>query len=57
MYLILIKSVVHGYGRGTRLGTCLVYATCVVAFVACMYGDEFSVMYLILLQSVVDGHG
>ena len=27
----LIVLVVHGYGRGMRLGTCLVYTTCVVA--------------------------
>ena len=57
MYLILLKSAVHRHGRGTRLGTCLVYAPCVVAFVACVNADEFSVMYLILLNSVVHGHG
>ena len=56
MFLVLIKSVVHGNGRGTRLSTCLVYATYVVSFVACVNGDRFSVMYLILLQSVVHGH-
>ena len=57
MSLILIKSVVHGNGRGTHLGTSLVYPACVVAFVACVTGDKFSVMCLILLQSVVHGHG
>ena len=49
MYLISLKSVVHGHGRGTRLGTCLVYAECVMAFVACVNGDKSSVMYLVLL--------
>ena len=42
--------VVHGHGRGTRLGTCLVYATFVLVFVACFNGYEFSVLYLILLH-------
>ena len=41
MYLILLDSVVHRHGWGTRLGTCLVYATCVMAIVAWMTGDEF----------------
>ena len=31
----------HGHGRGTCLYTCLVYAACVVAFVASVNGDEF----------------
>ena len=31
--------VVHGHGRGKRLGTCLVCTTCVVAIVACKTGD------------------
>ena len=39
------------------LGTCLVNAACVVAFVACVNSDRFSVMYLILLQSLMHGHG
>ena len=43
--------------KGTGLGTCLVYAPCVVAFVACVNADKFFVMYLILLNSVVHGHG
>ena len=47
----------QGHGRGTRLGTCLVNAACVVAFVARMNADKFSVMYLILLKSPVHGHG
>ena len=38
---------VHGHGRGMCLGTCLVYAACVMAFVACINGDEFSVIYLV----------
>ena len=43
--------------EGTHLRTCLVYATCVIAFVACVDSDEFSVLYLILLKSLVHGHG
>ena len=57
MSLVFFTSAVHVHGRGTGLGTCLVYAPCVVAFVACVNADEFSVMYLILLNSVVQGHG
>ena len=48
---------VHGHGRGTCLCTCLVYAACIVAFVACENADKFSVMYLILLKSPMHGHG
>ena len=44
--------VVHGHGRGMRLGTCLVSAAFVVAFVACINGYEFSVLYLILLHQL-----
>ena len=40
-----------------RLGTCLVNAACVVAFGACVNADKFSVMYLILLKSLMLGHG
>ena len=57
MYLVLLKSAVHGHGRGKRLGTCLLYAPCVVAFVAYVNAYKFSVIYLILLNSVVHGHG
>ena len=46
---------VHGHGRDTLLSTCLVYVACVVAFVACVNGDEFSVMYLILLHQLCIG--
>ena len=45
----------HGHGRGTCLCTCLVYAACVVAFVVCVNGDEFSVMYLVLLHQFCMG--
>ena len=31
--------VLHGHGRGKRLGTCLVCTACVVAIVACNTGD------------------
>ena len=40
-----------------RLGTCLVNATCVVVFVACVNADKFSVIYLILLKSLMHRHG
>ena len=56
MYLILLKSVVHEYARGTLVSTRLVYAMCVVAFVDCINGDNFSVMRLTLLKSVVNGY-
>ena len=53
MYFILLKSTVHRHEGGTRLGTCLVNAACVVGFVACVNADKFSVMYLILLKSLM----
>ena len=46
MYLILLKSLMHGHGRCTRLGTCLVYTPCVVGFVPCENADKFSVCVL-----------
>ena len=46
-----------GVEEGTHLSTCLVYAACVMAFVASVNADQFSVMYLILLKSLVHGHG
>ena len=52
-----MTPVVHGHGRGMRLSTFLMYAACVVAFVAYRNGDKFSVMHLILLKSVVHKHG
>ena len=57
MYFILLKSVVHRHEGGTRLGTWLVNAACVVGFVACVNADKFPVMYLILLKSLMHGHG
>ena len=57
MYFSLLKSAVHRHERGTRLGTCLVNAACVVAFVACVNADKFSVMYLIFIKSLMHGHG
>ena len=41
--------------RGMRLCTWLVYAAFVVAFVACVNGYEFSVLYLILLLQLCMG--
>ena len=43
----------HGHGRGTRLGTCLVHQQCVsyvVAFAACVTADKCSVLFLISLH-------
>ena len=36
--------------EGTHLSTCLVYAMCIIAFVACVNSDEFPVMYFISLK-------
>ena len=47
--------VVHRHGQDMRLGTCLVYAAFVVAFVTCINGYEFSVLYLILLHQLCMG--
>ena len=51
----LLKSVVQGHGRGAHLGICLAHAARVVAFAACVNGDQFSVMYLILLHRLCTG--
>ena len=43
----------HGHGRGTRLGTCLVQqqcVSCVVAFAVFVNADKCSVILLILLH-------
>ena len=56
MYLFLLKPVVHGMDEGTHLSTCLGYAACVVAFVACENADEFSVLYFILLKTAMHRH-
>ena len=40
-----------------HLGTCLVNAACVVAFVAYVNADKFFVMYIILLKSPMHRHG
>ena len=50
VYLILLKSLMHGHGRCTRLGTCLVYTPCFVAFVACENADKFSVYVLHFIE-------
>ena len=55
MYSVLLKAVVHGHGRGTCLGTYLVYVACVVAFIVGVNGDLFSVMYLFLLHWLCTG--
>ena len=39
-----------GMNEGTHLSICLMYAACVVAFVACVNADDFSVMFFILLK-------
>ena len=53
MYLFLLKPVVHGHGRGTLLGTCLVQLQCVsyvVASAACVTADKCCVLFLIALH-------
>ena len=60
MYLFLLKPVVHGHGRGTLLGTCLVKlqcVSCVVASAACVAPNKCCVFFLISLHIVVHGHG
>ena len=50
MYLFLLKPVVHGHGRGTLLGTCLVQlqcVSCVVASAACVAPNKCCVFFLI----------
>ena len=44
---------VHGHGRGTRLGTCLVQqqcVSCVVVFAVCVNANKCSAIFLILLH-------
>ena len=56
--LDLIAPVVHGHGRGTRLGTCFVQLQCVsfaVASAAFVNADKLSILDFIV--SVVHGHG
>ena len=51
--LDFITLVVHGHGRGTHLGTCLVQqqcVSCVVAFATCVNPDKCCVMLLISLH-------
>ena len=55
IYSILLKSVVHKHGRGSRLSTCLVYAVRFVVFVACINGDQFSDMYVIFFLQLCTG--
>ena len=56
--LDFITPVVHGHGRGMRLGTCLVQLQCVfcaVASAACVIADKLSILDFI--TPVVHGHG
>ena len=56
--LDFITSVVHGHGRGTLLGTCLVQlecVSCVAASAARVAANKLSVLDFITL--VVHGHG
>ena len=49
---------VHGHGRGTRLGTCLVQQQCVsyvVAFAACVTANKCCVLFLISLHLLCTG--
>ena len=56
--LDFITPVVHGHGRGMRLGTCLVHVQCVsyvVASVACATADKCSVLFLISAHLLCTG--
>ena len=44
-----------GMDEGMHLSTCLAYVACVMAFVACVTADEFSVMFLISLHWLCTG--
>ena len=58
MYFILLKSAVHGHGRGTRLGTCLVQlqcVSCVVASATCMTADKCSVLLMMTQRWLCTG--
>ena len=53
-----ITLVVNGYGRGMRLGTCLVQKQCVcyvIASTACMTANKICVLFLISLHLLCTG--
>ena len=53
-----ITPAVHGHGRGTPLGTCLVQlqcVSCVVASAACVTADKCCVLLLIILHLLCTG--
>ena len=41
MYSILLKSFVHGHGRGQRPGTCLVLEQCILCVVSLQHVSMF----------------
>ena len=56
--LDFVTLVVHGHGRGTLLGTCLVQQQCVscaVAFAACINANKCCVTFLISLHWLCTG--
>ena len=58
MYLFLLKPVVHGHGRGTLLGMCLVKlqcVSCVVASAASGAPNKYCVLFLISLHLLCTG--
>ena len=58
MYLFLLKPVVHGHGRGTLLGMCLVQMQCVsyvVASAGCVAPNKCCVFFLISLHLLCMG--
>ena len=58
MYLILLKSSVHGHGRGKRLGTCLVLEPCAQCVVRSQNVPMFQYAGCARLNMlVVHGHG
>ena len=56
--LDFIAPVVHGHGRGTRLGMCLVRlqcVSCVVASATCVMGNKCCVLFFISLHLLCTG--
>ena len=56
--LDFITPIVHGLGRDTRLGTCLVQqqcVSCIVASAACVAAKKCSVLFLISLHLLCAG--
>ena len=58
LYSILLKSVVHGHGRGKLLGTCLVLQPCASCVVSLQHVPMFQYASCERLNTLVaHGHG